>query len=206
MQLPCSLSTTLDNYVVEPWDSGMEFILPRSLHSKGSKPIICLVNVSDKHLKLKQGHVIGIATEIQEIIEKQLSENVSVQKITPSQEVHEIPKHLQELLIKSGEHLSPQEKVLLQDVLLSYSDVFAKNEFDRGNFTATEHNIEPGDAAPIKQRLHRTPVSYVDEEEKHLNKLLNAAVIEPLISEWASAPVLVRKKRWYSSDEKHNFV
>lgn len=111
VQLPCSLSTILGNYVVEPLDSYMEFISPRSLHSKGSKPIVCLVNVSDKSLKLKQGHVIGIATEIQDIIEKQLCENVSVQKITPSKEVHEIPEHLQELLTKSGEHLSSQEKV-----------------------------------------------------------------------------------------------
>lgn len=90
--------------------------------------------------------------------------------------------------------MSPQETVLLQDVLLSYSDVFAENEFDLGNFTAIEHNIDTGDAAPIKQRLRRTPVCYVDEEETHLNKLLNAGVIEPSISEWASAPVLVRKK------------
>lgn len=200
VQLPCSLSTTLGNYVVEPLDSYMEFISPRSLHSKGSKPIVCLVNVSDKSLKLKQGHVIGIATEIQDIIGKQLCENVSVQKITPSKEVHEIPEHLQELLTKSGEHLSSQEKVLLQDVLLSYSDVFAQNEFDLGNFTAIEHNIDTGDAAPIKQRLRRTPACYVGEEEKHLNKLLDAGVIEPSISEWASGPVLVRKKdgtlRW----------
>lgn len=90
--------------------------------------------------------------------------------------------------------MSPQETVLLQDVLLSYSDVFAENEFDLENFTAIEHNIDTGDAAPIKQRLRRTPVCYVDEEETHLNKLLNAGVIEPSISEWASAPVLVRKK------------
>lgn len=107
---------------------------------------------------------------------------------------------MQELLTKSGEHLSSQEKVLLQDVLLSYSDVFAQNEFDLGNFTAIEHNIDTGDAAPIKQRLRRTPACYVGEEEKHLNKLLDAGVIEPSISEWASAPVLVRKKdgtlRW----------
>lgn len=119
VQLPRSLSTTLCNCVVETWDSVMAFIMPRSLHSKGSKPILCLVNVSDKHLKLKQGHALGIATEIQGIIEKQHCENVSVQKITPSKEVHEILEHLQELLTKSGEHLSPQEKVLLQDVLLS---------------------------------------------------------------------------------------
>lgn len=75
VQLPCSLSTILGNYVVEPWDSDMEFISPRSLHSKGSKPNICIVNVSDKYLKLKQGHVIGIATKVQMIIEKQHCEN-----------------------------------------------------------------------------------------------------------------------------------
>lgn len=90
--------------------------------------------------------------------------------------------------------MSPQEKVLLKDVLPSYSDVFAKNKFDLGNFTAIEHNIDTRDAAPIKQRLRRTPACYVGEEEKHLNKLLDAGVIEPSISEWASAPVLVRKK------------
>lgn len=82
--------------------------------------------------------------------------------------------------------------------MLSYSDVFAQNEFDLGNFTAIEHNIDTGDAAPIKQRLRRTHACYVGEEEKHLNKLLDAGVIEPSISEWASAHVLVRKKRWYS--------
>lgn len=85
--------------------------------------------------------------------------------------------------------MSSQEKVLLQDVLLSYSDVFAQNEFDLGNFTAIEHNIDTGDAAPIKQRLRRTPACYVGEEEKHLYKLLDAGVIEPSISDWASAPV-----------------
>lgn len=54
VQLPCSLSITFVNYVVEPLDSYMEFISPRSLHSKGSKPIVCLVKVSDKSLKLNK--------------------------------------------------------------------------------------------------------------------------------------------------------
>ena len=38
------------------------------------------------------------------------------------------------------------------------------------------------------------------QEEKHLNKMLKAGVIEPSSSEWASAPVLIRKRdgtlRW----------
>jgi hypothetical protein len=82
----------------------------------------------------------------------------------------------------------------MREVLHSYADVFATNEFDLGNFTALEHGIDTGDSRPVKQRLWRTPASYADEEEKHLKKMLDAGVIEPSTSEWASAPVLVRKK------------
>ena len=42
--------------------------------------------------------------------------------------------------------------------------------------------------------------NFEDEEREHLDKMLAAGVIRPSASEWASAPVLVRKKgarvRW----------
>jgi hypothetical protein len=48
--------------------------------------------------------------------------------------------------------------------------------------------------------MRRTPACFVDEEEAHLQKMLDAGVIQPSISEWASAPVLIRKRdggvRW----------
>jgi hypothetical protein len=52
----------------------------------------------------------------------------------------------------------------------------------------------------VKQRMRRTPACFADEEEAHLQKMLDAGVIQPSISEWASAPVLIRKRdggvRW----------
>jgi hypothetical protein len=42
--------------------------------------------------------------------------------------------------------------------------------------------------------MKRTPLFFVGEEEVHLKKMLDAGVIQPSISEWASAPVLIRKK------------
>ena len=63
-----------------------------------------------------------------------------------------------------------------------------------------EHAIDTGDATPVKQKFRRTPTSFEGEEEKHLVKMLKADVIEPSMSEWASSPVLVRKRegsvRW----------
>lgn len=85
------------------------------------------------------------------------------------------------------------------DLLEEYQDVFAQNEFDLVSFTDIEHSIDTGFAPPIKQRMRRTPLDFV-QEENHLQTMLEAGIIEPSNSEWASPPVLVRKKdgkvRW----------
>ena len=48
--------------------------------------------------------------------------------------------------------------------------------------------------------MRRTPISFANEEKAHLDKMEKAGVIQPSNSEWASAPVLVRKRdgnvRW----------
>ena len=85
-------------------------------------------------------------------------------------------------------------------MLCQYSDVFSSHEYDIVTFTATEHGIDTGDSKPIKQRLRRTPACFAGEEEKHLEKMLKASVIEPSVLERASFSVLVRKSdgrvRW----------
>ena len=48
--------------------------------------------------------------------------------------------------------------------------------------------------------MRRTPACFAEEEEAHLKKMLDAGVIQPSMSDWASAPVLIRKRdgnlRW----------
>jgi hypothetical protein len=48
--------------------------------------------------------------------------------------------------------------------------------------------------------MRRTPLGFQEAEEKQLNKMIEAGVIEPSSSNWASAPVLIKKKdntvRW----------
>ena len=83
----------------------------------------------------------------------------------------------------SSEQLDPVEQDQLADLLIEYEDVFAKSEFDLGNFTEIEHTIETADAKPINQRIRRTPVGFAAEEEAHLNRMLKAAVIQPSMSQ-----------------------
>jgi len=118
----------------------------------------------------------------------------------PEQTGDEVPQHLKQMYESSKEKLTADEAKLLAKLLRDFEDVFAKDEFDLGNFTALEHSIDTGDAKPVKQGIRRTPACFVGEEEAHLKKMLEAGVIEESTSDWASAPVLIRKKdgnvRW----------
>lgn len=51
-----------------------------------------------------------------------------------------------------------------------------------------------GTAKPVQQRMRRTAACFVDEEDTHLQKMVDAGVIQPSMSEWTSAPVLIRKR------------
>ena len=79
-----------------------------------------------------------------------------------------VPDHLKAMFDASRANLSDEESKKLSKLLRDYQDVFAKNEFDLGNFTAIEHGIDTGDAKPVKERMRRTPACFAGEEEAHL--------------------------------------
>ena len=110
-----------------------------------------------------------------------------------SSQVTTLPKHLDQVCNVSKEHLSQEESSQLSNLLIEYQDVFAQSEFDLGNFTGIEHSLDTGQTKPIKQRIRRTPACFVGEEETHLKKMFEAGVIRESASEWAPAPVLIRK-------------
>ena len=111
-----------------------------------------------------------------------------------------VPEHIADMYQRSTGLLSPPQKDKLSRLLSSYNDVFASTEFDLGNFKVIEHSIVTGDARPVKQRMRRTPAGFADEEKGQLEKMLKSGVIQESTSEWASAPVLIRKRdgsvRW----------
>ncbi|XP_056157718.1 uncharacterized protein LOC130132152 [Lampris incognitus] len=62
------------------------------------------------------------------------------------------------------------------------------------------HRINTSEGQPVRQPARRTPLGFQQEKERHLKSMLEAGVITPSTSEWASPVVLVRKKdrgvRW----------
>ena len=58
----------------------------------------------------------------------------------------------------------------------------------------TEHCIDTGSSHPIRQRPRRTPLAFRGEEEKEIQAMSAAGVIQPSTSPWASPVCLVKKK------------
>jgi len=65
---------------------------------------------------------------------------------------------------------------------------------DIGFCDAIKHDIKTGDAKPIKQAPRRPPLAARDEENKQLDEMLEAGIIEPPYSPWSS-PVCMAKKK-----------
>ena len=84
----------------------------------------------------------------------------------------------------------PQETELKQ-VLLCYPSVLAKTP---GRTTLGKHYINVGDVVPVQQKPYRIPYSQRELVKKELNRMLEARVIKPSTSPWASPITLVPKK------------
>ena len=110
-------------------------------------------------------------------------------------DIASIPDHLSSLYHRSTENLNGEEECeVVRNLLCEYSDVFAKHNFDLGEFSKIMHRIDTGTAPPVRHGLRRTPLGFQDQEEAHLRTMVEHGIIQPSSSEWAAAPVIVRKK------------
>ena len=205
----------LDNnqdYVITSVGDHHGLLIPSMLVQGQSKLSCSILNPTDKFIHLKAGHVIGNAVPSDIVLTAFSGDTVSEKEDTDSsrnsmevpslREVQlqenssntEIPDHVKELLDRSKDGLDEWSFLQLRDLVVEYADVFSKGDFDLGCFTGIKHRIDTGNAKPIRQRMRRTPLGFQEEEEKHLQNLLDIGIIEPSISEWAAAPVFVRKK------------
>ena len=201
MRVGAQLSESMAGKYIVKADTKGEILIPRTLHNGGDNPVLCLINLSDHYIEVGKGEVLASAEEVCSNVEP-----IGIQKVEvaeqggPENGKREIPEHLINLFDKSKGELNEQEQTQLSELLCEFEDVFDKGEFDLGKFNTIQHGIDTGTNRPVKQRIRHTPLGFAGEEEAQLKKMLSAGVIRPSVSEWASAPVLIRKRcgsiRW----------
>ena len=90
-----------------------------------------------------------------------------------------------------GSQLNMKQRQELEKLLYEYREVM-KNK--PGKTTIAEHAIDTGPATPVRLPPYRLPHVYKDAVYKEIQDMLQAGMIEPSTSCWASPIVPVRKK------------
>uniref|UniRef100_A0A3B3R2R2 Gypsy retrotransposon integrase-like protein 1 n=1 Tax=Paramormyrops kingsleyae TaxID=1676925 RepID=A0A3B3R2R2_9TELE len=95
-------------------------------------------------------------------------------------------KNLESTLV----HLSPQARVELIALINEFPAIFGDTPTQTH---LLEHDIDVGDASPIKQRFYRVPLVKREFLDAEVDYMLRNDIAEPSSSSWASPCVLVPK-------------
>ena len=161
---------------------------------------LAIMNKSDESITFYPGATVATcsssyeATEDSHAIGKVSLDCAEENSCHSKEKYPEVPLHLQEMFIKSSEHLNEEEKGLFAELLVKYQNVFSRSSDDLGLTDRVCHKINTGSAPPIKQPPRRQPFGKRDVEKEEIQKMLDRGIIEPSNSPWASPIVLVSKK------------
>ena len=169
--------------------SGLPVVVGRSMFRKGQDPLVNMINTGRGSVSLEKGTLLGYVFPCEEVMVDEVN---NLEDKREKSESEDVSKKIDGLLGNCG-NLGIEEKDKLRDLLIEFEEVFAKDDFDLGKFTAVEHEIDTGDARPIKIPMRRNPIHKQQEIDRQIDKMLAAGVIKPSTSSWASAPHLVEK-------------
>ena len=154
---------------------------------------IQLLNLMDHEVRVKKDDMLGKLVEA-ELVPEGNCQNLDVPPSTVNDGNIAMPEHLRQLFENSTIDLNKKEKSEVASLLSDYADIFAKTDFDLEKFDALQLHVDTEGAKPIRQPARRTPIGFMQEEEEYLQKLLDAGIVVPSKSSWASPVVLVQKK------------
>lgn len=156
---------------------------------RGGRVPVCFLNPKPEPAVIPADMLVATIEEAAEPPNKKLVANVSTQPLTHGKE-----DQLWTIVESSGTELTQDQKEQFYALLSQYADVFAFTSSDLGRTNELSHQINTGNATPIRQAVRRIPPDRRKEVQKLLGDMLANKVIQPSKSPWASPIVLVRKK------------
>ena len=150
-----------------------------------------VINPSEDSCELFKGTTLGNCS----LMDSVLSDTAEVKLGSVSLEsgMIRLPEYLQPIFEDSIVNLTNSQQDIVKSLLWSYKEFFAKTKWDRGKTHLVKHTINTGDHKPIKQRPRCLPLAKCEAEREEVDKMLQAGVIEPSSSPWASPIVSVTK-------------
>jgi hypothetical protein len=178
--------------VIEPLarneDEDKQFVVARSVDVPEERLVkVRVCNPTAEPVVLKSNSVVA---------EVQRADVLAQEGETDNNQDGNLPAHLEDFWKSTcaREKLPPEVTEKLKQLLCKFSRLFATGDNDLGRTTVVTHDINTGDAAPIRQPPRRIPEALMPEFDKEMDRMLMQGVISPGQSPWASPVVLVRKK------------
>ena len=84
-----------------------------------------------------------------------------------------------DLVDRVDESVSLETRNQLRNLLEKYSSIISTGETDLGRTGVVQHEIDTGDARPIRQALRRHPPAHSKAIQEHVSCMLQQGVIEP---------------------------
>jgi len=188
-------AVTEGSWIVEGCGEKQKALLvARSIVCPGQQEVpIRLMNARDDDVVIKKGTLVA---QMEAVEDPPVSTVNAVEEEATSAD--ECKKKVLWEMVSRCDELPDDDREMLYLLLLEYADVFASNPEDLGRTKAITHQIDTGDAHPIRQQVRRIPPYRREEARKLLQDMLNKEVIVPSSSPWSSPwallIVLVRKR------------
>ena len=90
--------------------------------------------------------------------------------------------------------ITKEQKQIFLQFLTQNRDVFATSIYELGCSDIIKVKIDTGDAEPISCKPYRVPYALKQRVSDYIEEMLNAGIISPSESPWASPLVVVAKK------------
>ncbi len=114
-------------------------------------------------------------------------------KIPSDEEQNKTAAEVLEQLGVSLQHLQPDIRGKLENMIIQWKSVFSTGHTDLGYTNLVEHEIKLNDETPFRDPYRRIPPCMFDEVKEHIREMLEAGAIRESTSPYSSNVVLVRK-------------
>ena len=203
----CDTTDADGSYFLEPFslDSGLQ-VAPSLLQVVPDKPVLAVVsNPSGISTMLEARDLLGMATPVDVVKPAQGAVQPGEEERPPAvRKVHSKPVSWRKEKLKESvgvlELLTSSQQQKFIDFLTEHHNVFALEEYERGETDLVEMEIVTGDAHPRRCAPRRVPFALREEMARQIDHMQAAGVIQASTSPWASPAVMVRKK-----DGTHRF-
>ena len=152
------------------------------IESEANHVPIRVLNINEEPIHLEKGKILGQLEPVQ------LIEEATTKEQEPYEEC------IDELVSKVDTSVKESHKIELRKLLQGYQSILSTSEYDLGEAVDVRHNINTGDATPLRDALRRHPINHQEVLDEQVKKMLKNNVIGPLRSSWSSNVVLVKKK------------